>query len=136
MRPELDQYALEVLQFLAQTGAQVNQLQNVLRQTTGLSGIASFVESRNYGKDVYLCICLEADVSGERTLTWWMDIRSVVNGWLIEASVLWNGREAVIELPPQVVPDFRAVEKQVPLILGKILEAGTQALVSTVAERK
>lgn len=136
MRPELDQYALEVLQFLAQTGAQVNQLQNVLRQTAGLSGIASFVESRNYGKDVYLCICLEADVSDERTLTWWMDIRSVVNGWLIEASVLWNGREAVIELPPQVVPDFRAVEKQVPLILGKILEAGTQALVSAVAERK
>src|SRR5450756_3161479 len=136
MHPELDQLAIEVLNFLAQTGAQVNQLQTALRQTAGLSSIASFVECRSYGNDVYLCICLEADASNQRTMTWWMDIRPIVDGWLIEASVLWDGREAIIELPPQVMPDFRTVEKQVPVILKKILEAGTQALVSAAAERK
>lgn len=136
MRSESDRFALEVLQFLAETGAQINQLQTVLRQTAGLSGIASFVECRNYGQDVYLCICLEADASTGRTMTWWMDFRPIVNGWLIEASVLWDGREAVIEMPPQVMLDFRAVEKQVPVILRKILDAGTQVLVDTVAESK
>jgi hypothetical protein len=135
MRSESDQHALEVLHFLAQTGSQVNQLQNILRQNAGLKGIASFVECRNYGSDVYLCICLEADVSTKRTLTWWMTVRPVAEGWLIEASVLWNGREAVVELPPLMSPDFRAVEKQVPIVLRRILEAGTQALIDAVAHQ-
>ena len=136
MQSEVDQLAIEILRFLAQTGTQVSQLQNILRQMPALSGIASFVESRNYGKDVYLCICLEADTADQRTLTWWMDIRPVDNGWLINASVLLNGRTAVVELTPKSVPDFRSVEEQVPLILSKILEAGTQAIFKPSANRQ
>ena len=136
IRSEVDQLAIEILRFLAQTGVQINQQQIILRQMPGLSGIASFVESRNYGKDVYLCICLEADTADRRTLTWWMDIRPRDSDWLINASVLWNGRTTVVELPPKSVPDFRSVEKQVPLILSKILVVGTRAITSQGADRQ
>ena len=136
IRSEVDQLAIEILRFLAQTGVQINQQQIILRQMPGLSSIASFVESRNYGKDVYLCICLEADTADRRTLTWWMDIRPRDNDWLINASVLWNGRTTVVELPPKSVPDFRSVEKQVPLILSKILVVGTRAITSQSADRQ
>ena len=100
-----DQNALAILAFLARLGSQLDAFRNRLKQQAQLHA-ASFVESRYYGSDVYLCVCLEAAPREDRTLTWWLDITPREGMWLIEASVLWNGRTPVVQVGPQRVLDF------------------------------
>jgi len=127
MATQEDQIALTTLAFLARTSGQLDAFRNQLKQTRQLHA-ASFVECRYYDDDVYICICLEAIPQENQTLTWWMDITPHDQKWLIEASALWNGRDPVVQIPPQVVPDFQAVQASVPEILDQLLQAGAAEL--------
>jgi hypothetical protein len=122
-----DQPILDTLAFLAKTGGQLDAFRTQLKQAANLQA-TSFVECRTYGSEVYVCVCLEADVSDDRTLTWWLDIVPKPDGWLIEASVLWNGRDLVAQIPTQIVRDFRAVQQEMPRMLRHLLDAGGAAL--------
>jgi hypothetical protein len=122
-----DQITLDTLTFLARTGSQLEAFRTRLKQAANLHA-SSFVECRYYGSEVYVCICLEAAVTDDRTLTWWMDIKLKPDGWLIEASVLWNGRDLVAQLPAQTVRDFQAVQQEVPHLLQHLFDAGGAAL--------
>jgi hypothetical protein len=127
MRSREDQIALDALRFLAKIGSQLDAFRAQLQQALDVTAI-SFVECRHYGTEVYLCVCLETDVDLDKTLTWWMDIRPGPDGWLIEASVLWNGRDIIARLPGLAAPDFSAVKREVPAMLKQLLDAGGYAL--------
>jgi len=129
-----DQMTLKTLAFLAQTSGQLDAFRTRLKQRTQLH-TASFVECRYYGDTLYLCICLEAAPQENQTLTWWMDITLRDKGWLIEASVLWNGRDPVAQVPPLHVPDFQAVRDEVPEILEQLLQAGAAVLDKLIAQK-
>jgi hypothetical protein len=129
-----DRIALTVLSFLAHTSGQLDAFRTRLKQRTQLH-TSSFVECRYYGNEVYICICLEVAPQENQTLTWWLDITPRVKGWLIEASVLWNGRDPVAQIPPQHVPDFRAVRDEVPEILEQLLLAGAAVLDKALARK-
>jgi hypothetical protein len=129
-----DRIALTALSFLAHTSGQLDAFRARLKQRTQLH-TSSFVECRYYGVDVYICICLEVAPRENQTLTWWMDITPREKGWLIEASVLWNGRNPVAQIPPQHVPDFQAVRDEVPEILEQLLQAGAVALDKVLARK-
>ncbi len=122
-----DQITFDALAFLAKVGGQLDTFRTQLKQATDLHA-TSFVECRYYGADLYVCVCLETDVSDDRTLTWWLDIVSKPEGWLIEASVLWNGRDLVAQIPAQTVPDFMTVQREVPRMLRHLLDAGGAVL--------
>jgi hypothetical protein len=122
-----DQITLDALTFLARTGSQLEAFHTRLKEGANLHA-SSFVECRYYGSEVYVCICLEADVADDRTLTWWMDIKLKPDGWLIESSVLWNGRDLVAQLPVQTVPDFQTVQQEVPGLLQHLFNAGGAVL--------
>ncbi len=127
-----DHIVLTTLAFLARTSGQLDAFRNRLKQTRQLRS-SSFVECRYYGDEVYICICLEAALQENQTLTWWMDITPRDQQWLIEASALWNGRDSVAQLPAQVVPDFQAVQAGVPNILDQLLQAGEAVLDKVMA---
>ena len=122
-----DQIALNTLAFLAKTGGQLDAFRAQLKHTYQLHA-ASFVECRYYGDVLYICLCLESALPEDQTLTWWLDITPRDHQWLIEASALWNGRDAVVQLPARVVPGFRDVEDVVPEILEHLLQAGVAVL--------
>jgi hypothetical protein len=128
MKTHDDQAVLEALQFLAHTGAQIDTFRSQLMQAADLA-VSSFVECRMYGTDLYICVCLETDIDIDKTLTWWLDIRPVDEHWLIEASVLWAGREVVAQVPSIMAPDFRTVQRETPRMLKQLLDAGGHALV-------
>jgi hypothetical protein len=122
-----DQVTLDALTFLASTGSQLEAFRMQLKQAANLHA-SSFVECRYYGSEVYVCICLEVDVADNRTLTWWMDIAPKPDGWLIEASVLSDGRDLAAQFPAQTVRDFQAVQQEVPHLLRRLFDAGGAAL--------
>lgn len=128
-----DQITLNTLAFLASTGSQLEAFRMQLKQAAHLHA-SSFVECRYYGSEVYVCICLEVDVADDRTLTWWMDIAPKPDGWLIEASVLWNGRDLAVQIPTQTVRDFQAVQQEVPRLLRRLFDAGGAALTQARAQ--
>ncbi len=130
-----DQIIFNTLAFLAQTGGQLDAFRMQLKQAANLQA-TSFVECRTYGSDIYVCVCLEADVSDDRTLTWWLDIVPKPDGWLIEASVLWDGRDLVAQIPPQTVRDFQIVQQEVPRMLRNLLDAGGAALAQARSKAK
>ena len=133
MNEQADQIAVNVLSFLAVTGGQLDAFRAQLKQSADLSA-TSFVECRYYGSEVYVCVCLEAEVAQDKVLTWWLDIVPKPGGWLIEASVLWNGRELVAQVPSQTVPNFHAVQTEVPRTLRHLLDAGGAALAQARAK--
>lgn len=130
-----DQIIFSTLAFLAQTGGQLDAFRMQLKQAANLQA-TSFVECRTYGSDIYVCVCLEAEVTEDRTLTWWLDIVPKPDGWLIEASVLWNGRDLVAQIPAQTVRDFRTVQQEVPRLLRHLLDAGGAALAQARSKAK
>jgi hypothetical protein len=127
-----DHIALATLAFLAKTSGQLDAFRNRLKQAMQLHA-SSFVECRYYGDDLYICICLEAALQENQTLTWWMDITPRDQHWLVEASALWNGRDPVVQLPPQIISDFQAVQTGVPELLDKLLGAGKAVLDKALA---
>jgi hypothetical protein len=129
-----DQIARATLSFLARTSNQLDAFCNQLKQHMQLH-TAAFVECRYYGEDVYLCICLEAVPQEDKTLTWWMDITPREGMWLVEASVLWNGRTPAVQTGPQRVLDFQAVRTEVPNILEQLLQAGAAVLDKVIAQQ-
>jgi hypothetical protein len=133
MRSPDDQIVFTAFDFLAQINTQIDGFRQQLRQAADLM-VASFVECRYYGDDLYVCVCLETDVDLGKTLTWWLDIRPQTDGWRLEASVLWNGRDVVIQFPSQFVRDFPAVQQAVPPLLGQLFEAGGRALIQARPE--
>jgi len=122
-----DQVVLNALAFLARIGSQLDAFRTQLKQTYQLHA-ASFVECRYYGDVLYICVCLEAALPEEQTLTWWMDITPRDHKWLIESTALWNGRDAVVQLPARVVPGFLDVQDAAPEILEQLLQAGMTVL--------
>lgn len=122
-----DEAALAVLKFLAETGSQLDAFRHQIKQAADLPA-SSFVECRYYGSDLYVCVCLEADIADGKTLTWWLDITPKAEGWRVEASVLWNGRDVVAQVPGQLLSDFAAVEQAVPAVLKQLLDAGSHTL--------
>ncbi len=135
MKTHDDQVAFETLEFLAKTSAQIDTFRNQLIRAADLA-VSSFVECRLYGDTLYVCVCLETDVDIDKILTWWMDIKPVEDDWLIEASVLWNGREVVAQVPSIIAPDFRTVQREVPRMLKQLLDAGGLALVQAKPKLK
>jgi hypothetical protein len=133
MRSPDDQIVFNVLDFLARLNAQIDVFRQQLRQVTDLM-VVSFVECRYYGNDLYICVCLETDVDLGKTLTWWLDIRPRADGWRLEASVLWNGRDIVVQFPAQLVHDFAAAQQAVPPLLDQLFEVGGRALVKARPE--
>ena len=130
-----DQPVLDTLAFLARTGGQLDAFRMQLKQAASLQA-TSFVECRHYGSEVYICVCLEADVADDKTLTWWLDVAPQPDGWLIEASVLWNGRDLVAQIPAQTVRDFKTVQQEVPRILRHLLDAGGATLAQARSKAK
>ncbi len=122
-----DQIVLNTLAFLAKTGSQLDAFRTQLKQSYQLHA-ASFVECRYYGDVLYICVCLEAALPEEQTLTWWMDITPRDHKWLIESSALWNGRDPVVQLPARIVPGFLDVQDEVPEALERLLQAGVAVL--------
>jgi hypothetical protein len=122
-----DQIVLNTLAFLAKTGSQLDAFRTQLKQSYQLHA-ASFVECRYYGDVLYICVCLEAALPEEQTLTWWMDITPRDHKWLIEFSALWNGRDPVVQLPARIVPGFLDVQDEVPEALERLLQAGVAVL--------
>ena len=122
-----DRIVLMTLSFLADTSGQLDAFRAKLKQRAPLH-TSSFVECRYYGDEVYICICLEAAPHENQTLTWWLDITPREGMWLIEASVLLNGRTPVVQAPPQRVYDFQAVQNEVPDVLDQLLQAGAAVL--------
>ena len=135
MTSHADQITCDTLAFLARTGGQLDTFRNQLKHDANLHA-TSFVECRTYGSEVYVCVCLETEVADDRVLTWWLDIVPKPDGWLIEASVLWNGRDLVAQIPPQTVRDFQAVQQEVPRMLRNLLDAGGAALTQARATAK
>jgi hypothetical protein len=129
-----DRIVLTTLAFLANTSGQLDAFRAKLKQRTPLH-TSSFVECRYYGDQVYLCICLEAAPHENQTLTWWLDLTPREGMWLIEASVLLNGRTPVVQAPPQRVQDFQAVQNEVPDILDQLLQAGAAVLDKMLARQ-
>lgn len=129
-----DQITLATLSFLANTSGQLDGFRAKLKQHISLH-TSSFVECRYYGDTVYICICLEAAPHENQTLTWWMDITPREGMWLIEASVLLNGRTPVVQAPPQRVYDFQAVQNEIPDILDQLLRAGAAVLDKMLARQ-
>lgn len=129
-----DRIVLTTLAFLANTGGQLDAFRAKLKQRTPLH-VSSFVECRYYGDDVYICICLEAAPHENQTLTWWLDLTPREGMWLIEASVLLNGRTPVVQAPPQRVVDFQAAQNEVPDILDQLLQAGAAVLEKMLARQ-
>ena len=126
-----DQITLNTLAFLAKIGGQLDAFRTQLKQSYQLHA-ASFVECRYYGDVLYICICLEAALPEEQTLTWWLDITPRDHQWLVESSALWNGRDAVVQIPARVVPDFREVQAEVPVLLEQLLQAGVAVLIKAM----
>jgi hypothetical protein len=122
-----DQIVLNTLAFLAKTGGQLDAFRTQLKQTYHLHA-ASFVECRYYGEVLYICVCLEAGLPEDQTLTWWLDVTPRDHRWLIESSALWNGRDSVVQLPARVVPGFLDVQDALPEILEQLLQAGVTVL--------
>jgi hypothetical protein len=133
MRSPDDQIVFTAFDFLAQLNTQIDGFRQQLRQATDLM-VESFVECRYYGDDLYVCVCLETDIDLGKTLTWWLDIRPKTDGWRLEASVLWNGRDVVIQFPSRLVRDFPAVQQAVPPLLSQLFEAGRRALIQARPE--
>jgi len=127
MRTPDDEAALAALEFLAETGSQLDAFRHQIKQVADLPA-SSFVECRYYGRDLYVCVCLEADVADGQTLTWWLDITPKDTGWRVEASVLLNGRDVVAQVPGQLLSDFAAVQQAVPVVLRQLLDAGGHTL--------
>ncbi|HSD84954.1 MAG TPA: hypothetical protein VLG46_13895, partial [Anaerolineae bacterium] len=119
---------------LADIGGQLDAFRAKLKQRAQLHA-ASFVECRYYGDQVYVCICLEAAPREDQTLTWWLDITPREGAWLIEANVLLNGRDPVVQAPPQRVYDFQAVQNEIPDILDQLLQAGAAVLDKIITEK-
>jgi hypothetical protein len=132
-RPD-DRITLTTISFLANTSSQLDAFRARLKQRTPLH-TSSFVECRYYGDEVYICICLEAAPHETQTLTWWLDITPREGMWLIEASVLLNGRTPVVQAPPQRVYDFQAVQNELPDILDQLLQAGAAVLDKMLARQ-
>jgi len=122
-----DQIVLNTLAFLAKTGGQLDAFRTQLKQAYQLHA-SSFVECRYYGDVLYICVCLEAALPEEQTLTWWMDITPRDHQWLIESSALWNGRDPVVQLPARIVPGFLDVQDEAPEALERLLQAGVAVL--------
>jgi hypothetical protein len=129
-----DRIVLTALAFLANISGQLDAFRAKLKQRVPLH-TSSFVECRTYGDDVYICICLEAALREDKTLTWWLDITPREGMWLIEASVLLNGRTPVVQAPPQRVYDFQAVQNEIPDILDQLLQAGATILDKIMAQK-
>jgi hypothetical protein len=129
-----DRLVLTTLAFLANTSSQLDAFRARLKQRAALHA-SSFVECRYYGDEVYLCICLEAAPHENQTLTWWLDITPREGMWLIEASVLLNGRTPVVQAPPQRMVDFQAVQNELPDILDQLLHAGAAVLEKMLARQ-
>jgi hypothetical protein len=129
-----DRIVLATLSFLAETSSQLDVFRAQLKQRTQVHA-ASFVECRTYGEAVYICVCLEATPREDQTLTWWLDITPREGMWLIEASVLWNGRNPVVQSPPRRIFDFQAVRTEVPEILEQLLQAGAAMLEKLTAQK-
>jgi hypothetical protein len=127
-----DQIVLNTLAFLAKTGSQLDAFRTQLKQSYQLHA-ASFVECRYYGEVLYICVCLEAALPKEQTLTWWMDITPRDHKWLIESSALWNGRDPVVQLPARIVPGFLDVQDEVPEALERLLQAGVAVLTKAMS---
>jgi hypothetical protein len=122
-----DRITLTTISFLANTSSQLDAFRARLKQRAPLH-TSSFVECRYYGDEVYICVCLEAAPREDQTLTWWLDITPREGMWLIEASVLLNGRTPVVQTLPQRVYDFQAVQNEIPDILDQLLQAGAAVL--------
>jgi hypothetical protein len=129
-----DRITLATLSFLANTSGQLDTFCARLKQRTPVH-TSSFVECRYYGDEVYICICLEAAPREDKTLTWWLDITPREGMWLIEASVLLNGRNPIVQTAPQRVYDFLAVQNEVPEILEQLLQAGVAVLEKILAQQ-
>lgn len=129
-----DRITLTTLAFLANTSGQLDAFRAKLKQRT-TAHTSSFVECRYYGDEVYLCICLEAAPEENQTLTWWLDITPREGKWLVEASVLLNGRTPVVQAPSQLLYDFQTVQNEFPDMLDQLLQAGAAVLDRMLARR-
>jgi hypothetical protein len=129
-----DRIVLMTLAFLANTSGQLDAFRAKLKQRAALHA-SSFVECRYYGDEVYLCICLEAVPRENQTITWWLDITPREGMWLIEASVLLNGRTPIVQASPQRVYDFQGVQNEIPDILDQLLQAGAAVLEKMLARQ-
>lgn len=133
-----DQAAIAALDFLAQTDEQVAGFYRYLRSAADahispIHKVVSDVACRRYQSGLMVEIWIEAYLSGDRTLTWWMDIIPRDGSWVIDARVTWEGRDTGVELPEQVLADFHTVRRAVPGVLDELFNVGKQMLVPNLA---
>ena len=67
----------------------------------------------------------------EESLTWELDICQNSGGWLIDASMARvgaSGTTTMLQVPDKNLPTFADLEREVPLVLRSLYEAGTEIL--------
>jgi len=123
-----DEITISALNFWAQTYQQVAAFWRYLReQSSNVGGtqLTAFnVECQSDATGPTISAWAEGGIGNGEAITWWLDINYRENGWLLSASVSWNGNDTIIKLPEQVVADFRAVQKVVPLLLEELFKVG------------
>jgi hypothetical protein len=133
-----DAIVLGVLKFLGKMYDITSDFSRRLREEFGMDGKTrkaptSGVECRNYRTGVVIHIWVEAMLQGQDSLTWEMDIRKNNEGWLVDASVCRvargdGGTDTVLQLSDKVEPTFAVVERDAPIVLNDLYEAGIKIL--------
>jgi hypothetical protein len=134
-----DRIALGVLRFLGEMYDITGNFSRRLREEFGMDGKTrraptSSVECRSYRTGAVIHSWVEADVQGQDSLTWEMDIRKSNEGWLVDASVCRvvqgdGGTDTVLQLTDKVEPTFDVVERNAPIVLNNLYEAGLKILI-------
>jgi hypothetical protein len=128
MRSHDDEVAFGVLTLWAAIRIQMSDFRKYLRDKHAVLAtapeIASDIECAVRTTGPALSVWVEADVGNGEVLTWGIDISARDEGWLFEASLMWNGRDPILMLPDKNVKDFLAVQQMAPIAIEELFEAG------------
>ncbi|MDQ2809834.1 MAG: hypothetical protein M3Z04_23395 [Chloroflexota bacterium] len=136
MRSADDEIAISVLSFLAATHNQVAVFWRSLREKAALVGgikeTVFDVECQRDANGPAIWVWVEGGVGNGESLTWWLDINCQEAGWLLSASIAWNGNDRVVKLPEYVVIDFPTVQQKTPQVLEELFNLGLPIFESAI----
>jgi hypothetical protein len=91
----------------------------------------SDVVCRSYKAGVMIQVWVEKMLNVEDSLTWELDISQQHEGWLVDARVCRvtdSGTNTVLQFADEVIPTFAVVEREVPIMLNRLYDAGLRIL--------
>jgi hypothetical protein len=133
-----DEIAVSVLTLWAEIGAQMSDFRRYLREKRAILGtapeISSDIECAIRATGPVLSVWVEADVGDGEALTWWSDVSARDDDWLFEASLMWNGRDPILELTEKSFEDFRSVRQALPSLIEELFDSGRQIFEDAVEQ--